>query len=77
MAEASFRQANEWGREPQPGLAQLRLALGQVDAAAAAIRRVRDEAHDSVSRARVLAPFVEIVLASGDIGAARAGSDEL
>ena len=77
MAEASFRQANEWGRDPQPGLAQLRLALGQVDAAAAAIRRVRDEAHDSVSRARVLAPFVEIVLASGDIGAARAGSDEL
>ena len=38
---------------------------------------VRDEAHDSLSRAKVLAPYVEIVLASGDVGAARVAAEEL
>ena len=37
-AENAYRQAGQWGREPQPGLAMLRLAQGQVDAAAVAIR---------------------------------------
>ena len=40
QAETAYQQASRWGREPQPGLARLRLAQGQVDAAAAAIRRV-------------------------------------
>ena len=44
-AEEAYRQAGQWGREPQPGLAMLRLAQGQVDAAAVAIRRVADEAN--------------------------------
>ena len=39
-AEEAYRRASQFGREPQPGLALLRLAQGQVDAAAAAIRRV-------------------------------------
>jgi tetratricopeptide (TPR) repeat protein len=38
-AEEAYRQASRWGREPQPGLALLRLGQGQVDAAAAAHRR--------------------------------------
>ena len=42
-AEDAYRQASQWGRDPQPGLALLRLAQGQVDTAAAAIRRVVDE----------------------------------
>ena len=68
------------GREPQPGLALLRLAQGQVDAAAAAIRRVVDEAQDRVARSRLLAAHVEIMLAAGDVDAAarrrrRAGGD--
>src|SRR4029078_7173346 len=37
-AEAAYRAANRAGWEPQPGLAQLRLAQGRVEAAAAAIR---------------------------------------
>jgi DNA-binding NarL/FixJ family response regulator len=65
------------GREPQPGLALLRLAQGQVDAAAAAIRRVMDEASDRVARSKLLAAYVEIVLAAGDVRAARAAADEL
>ncbi|MEA2843492.1 MAG: hypothetical protein QOJ69_1163, partial [Actinomycetota bacterium] len=39
QAEDAYRQASRLGREPQPGLALLRLAQGQTDAAAAAIGR--------------------------------------
>ena len=42
-AEKAYREANGYGREPQPGLALLRLAQGDADAAAAAIRRALDE----------------------------------
>jgi tetratricopeptide (TPR) repeat protein len=76
-AEQAYRQTSRWGREPQPGLALLRLAQGQVEAAAAAIRRVVDEASDRVTRSRVLAAQVEIMLAAGDVQAARAAADEL
>jgi DNA-binding CsgD family transcriptional regulator len=76
-AEEAYRLASQWGREPQPGLARLRLAQGQVDAAEAAIRRVADEVQIGVSRARVLAAFVDIVLVAGDVEAARSAADEL
>ena len=76
-AEQAYRQASRLGREPQPGLAQLRLSQGQVDAAHAAIRRVVDEAQDRVTRARLLPALVEISLAAGDVHAARAAADEL
>jgi len=76
-AEAAYRRANELGRAPQPGLALLRLAQGQLGAADVAIRRVLDEAEDPLSRARVLGPYVEIVLVGGDIAAARAAANEL
>ena len=76
-AEEAYRRASQLGREPQPGLAQLRLAQGQVDAAAAAIRRVMDEASDRVARSKLLAAYVEIMLAAGDVHAAHAGADEL
>jgi DNA-binding CsgD family transcriptional regulator len=77
QAEDGYRQAHESGRQPQPGLAQLRLAQGRIDAAAAAIRTALDEAPDRVARSRVLAAYVEIVLAAGDVPAARAAADEL
>jgi DNA-binding CsgD family transcriptional regulator len=76
-AEQAYRQASRWGRQPQPGLALLRLARGQVDAAAAAIRRVVDEASDRLTRSSLLAAYVEIMLAAGDVAAARARADEL
>jgi DNA-binding CsgD family transcriptional regulator len=77
QAEEAYRQASQWGRDPQPGLAQLRLAQGQAAAAAAAIRRATDEARDSAIRARLLGPYVEIMLATDDLPAARAGAQEL
>ena len=78
-AEECYRQASRCGREPQPALALLRLAQGQVDAAQAAIRRVVDEAETLVARSRLLPAHVEIMLAAGDVDAAAAGAyaDEL
>lgn len=43
-AERCYRQATNHGRDPQPGLAMLRLARGQLEAAAHGIRRVLAEA---------------------------------
>jgi DNA-binding CsgD family transcriptional regulator len=76
-AEDGYRLASQWGREPQPGLALLRLAQGNVDAAEAAISRVVDEAAGNAARSRVLAPYVEIMLAAGKTADARRGADEL
>jgi DNA-binding NarL/FixJ family response regulator len=76
-AENSYRRAGERGREPQPGLALLRAAQGQVDAAAGAIRRVVDEAKGPVVRSKMLGPYVEIMVAAHDLDAARAAADEL
>jgi DNA-binding NarL/FixJ family response regulator len=76
-AERAFQDANEMGCEPQPGLALLRLAQGWLDAADASIRRVHAQTEGTVARARILAPYSEIVLAGGDIEAARLAADEL
>ena len=76
-AENAYREANEHGRNPQPGLALLRLAQGNTDAAVASIRRVFDEADGPIERIGILGPFVEIVLAVGDVDGARAAADEL
>jgi ATP/maltotriose-dependent transcriptional regulator MalT len=76
-AEGAYRQASRWGREPQPGLALLRLAQGRADAAAAAIRRALAETSERFRRARLLPAQVEIVLAAGDVPAARHAADEL
>jgi DNA-binding CsgD family transcriptional regulator len=76
-AEGAYREASRFERAPRPGLAQLRLAQGQTDAAVAAIRRLADEARDPVGRAQVLAAYVEIVLVVKDTPAARTAADEL
>jgi DNA-binding CsgD family transcriptional regulator/tetratricopeptide (TPR) repeat protein len=75
-AETAYQRANELGRDPQPSLALLRLAQGRVDVADAMIRRVVGETEDPMSRARVLGPCIEIMLAAGD-AAARTATDEL
>jgi DNA-binding NarL/FixJ family response regulator len=76
-AEEAYRQASRWGRKPHPGLARLRLAQGQADAAAVAIRHALDEASDRIARSTALPAHVEIMLATGDVPAARASADEL
>jgi ATP/maltotriose-dependent transcriptional regulator MalT len=76
-AEAAYRDASRYGREAQPGLALLRLAQGNVDVAAATIRRVLGETQAPVDRVRLLPACVEIMLAAGELEAARAACDEL
>jgi DNA-binding NarL/FixJ family response regulator len=76
-AERSYREASTHGREPQPGLALLRLAQGRAGAAAAAAARLAAEADTPARRADVLPAYVEIALARGDGDAAREGSAEL
>ena len=77
QAEEAYREANQWGRLPEPGWALLRLAQGQTDAAVAAIRRAVDEARDGLVRCRLLPAYVEIQLKVGDVAAARRAADEL
>ena len=76
-AEAAYRDASREGREPQPGLALLRLAQGDGAAAAAAIRRVLDETAGRLRRAALLPAYVEIMLAVGDADEARSACREL
>ncbi len=76
-AEQAYRQAAEFGRDAQPGLALLRLAQGQADRASAGIRRALDEAAGPSRRPRLLSAAVEIALASKDVEWARAAVDEL
>jgi DNA-binding NarL/FixJ family response regulator len=76
-AEEAYRRAHQLGRRPQPGLALLRLAQGDTNAAAAAIRHALDENHGRGSRARLLPACVDIMLAAGDPETAAAAADEL
>lgn len=76
-AETAYREASRFGWEPQPGLAQLRLAQGRVDAAAVAIRRAESAATTPIERARLLPAAVEIMLEAGDVGAAHRACLEL
>jgi ATP/maltotriose-dependent transcriptional regulator MalT len=76
-AADAYQQASQWGREPQPGLALLRLAQGRTEAAEAAIRRVVAEMASSLMRAKLLPAHVEIMLAVGDVEAARVSAGEL
>jgi DNA-binding CsgD family transcriptional regulator/tetratricopeptide (TPR) repeat protein len=76
-AEEAYRLASGLGWEPQPGLAQLRLAQGRSDAAAAAIRRAEAATTSALERARILPAFVEIMLAVGDVDSARRACLEL
>jgi class 3 adenylate cyclase len=76
-AEAAFNQAHEIGKDPQPGLALLRMAEGKVTAAQASIQRALDETRDTLARARLLPARVEIAIAAGDLETAQSASAEL
>jgi DNA-binding NarL/FixJ family response regulator len=76
-AEEAYRTAHQLGREPQPGLALLRLAQGRNDTAASAIRGAVAATTDPLKRTRLLPALVEIMLAVGEVGEARSASLEL
>jgi DNA-binding CsgD family transcriptional regulator len=83
QANEMYREAGRNGCEPQPGLSLLRLVEGKRDAALAAIRGVIDSpptpkgAGAGSSHPKLLGPYVEILIAMGDVGAARSAADEL
>jgi DNA-binding CsgD family transcriptional regulator len=76
-AEDAYRDASRFGWEPQPGLAQLRLAQGKVDSAVAAIQRASAETSEPLKRAALLPACVEIMLAAGDVEESRSACREL
>ena len=86
-AEEALLAAHRVGWEPQPGLALVRLARGEPAAAAAAIRDALERPsripskelppNTALQRAPLLDAQVEIEIAGGDLGRARAAADEL
>ena len=76
-AEEAYREASRYGWEPQPGLAQLRLAQGKREAALTAIRRATAETSEPLKRAALLPAQVEIALDAGESDEARRACAEL
>ena len=77
-AAEEYGRAHALGRDPQPGLALLRLAEGNHAAAAAAIEAALvAHPHDALARARLRAAQVEVALARNDLPGARTAVDEL
>jgi DNA-binding CsgD family transcriptional regulator len=77
-AEEAYTLAHRAGRDPQPGLALLRLAQGQVDVASSSIASVLAAVGDErLAAGPVHAAKVEIALAAGDVDLADGSANEL
>ena len=76
-AEESYRQASQRGRDPQPGLALLRLAQGRAETAVHALRRAAGDANDAFQRAKLWPALIEVLLATHATEEALAASREL
>ena len=77
-AEQAYTQAHDHGRDPQPGMALLRLAQGRPGDAAASIAAVLAAGGRSrLDRVGLLTAQTEIALATGDIDLAESASSEL
>lgn len=76
-AEEAYREAGQFGRDSQPGLALLRKAQGRRDAAASGIRRALGAATDPLLRTTLLPATVEILVDAGAVGEAEAACSEL
>ena len=77
QAEACYREASEAGRDPQPGLALLRLSQGRTEDAAVAIDRAMAEADDLVGRSQLFAACVEVMLACDRVDDAQEAATRL
>lgn len=77
QAEQAYTKAGRWGKNPQPGLALLRLARGDVEAAVAALDQALDQVRDPGRRALLLPAWVEVMLAAEQPSAAEDAAAEL
>jgi len=77
-AEEAFFRAHELGRNPQPGLALLRMAEGKTSAALKSIQNaLASENRDRLFRVKLLPAMVEIAIAGKEWDAAFSGLQEL
>jgi DNA-binding CsgD family transcriptional regulator/Tfp pilus assembly protein PilF len=76
-AEEAYREASRLGHRPDPGLALLRLAVGQAEPARAAVSRALEQADEPAVRSSLLAAQVEILLALNEVDGARAAAAQL
>ncbi len=76
-ASAMYREADLRGFPPQPGAALLMLAEGRKSEAVEALRAALDASRSTEGRLRLLGPFVETLVAAGDLGSARTHADGL
>ena len=77
-AEQAYTQAHEVGRDPQPGLALLRLAQGRLDAASKSIAAALAPGSGSrLEQAPLHAAQTAIALATGDVALAEASAKEV
>jgi class 3 adenylate cyclase len=78
QAELAFREADEYGRDPEPGRSLLRLARGDAKGALASIRRVlADDTLGTTSRVPYLPAGIEIAVAADDLASGEAWAKEL
>ncbi|WP_112323893.1 response regulator transcription factor [Oceanibium sediminis] len=66
-ADEAYRAASRHGFDPQPGLALMRLAEGELQSAETAIRRALVAAEKPTERMRLLPAAAKIALAAGDL----------
>ncbi|HXT49243.1 MAG TPA: hypothetical protein VN717_11435, partial [Gemmatimonadaceae bacterium] len=76
-AYAAYREATSRGHKPQPGLAQLVLAQGDVEKAAEEIHRLLVQMTSRSQRSLMLPASVDILLAAGEVRDARMCAEEL
>jgi tetratricopeptide (TPR) repeat protein len=77
-AEEAFRQAQEMGLTPQPGLARALVQRGRPGAAATSIRRILgSQGMAALERAKLLPTQLEVALMLDDLPTARTAADEL
>jgi class 3 adenylate cyclase len=78
QAEQAFREADEFGRTPEPGLSLLRLVQGNPKGALASIRRaVADDSLGLPAQARLLPAAVEIAVSAGEADEAAGYAERL
>lgn len=66
-AVASFKEANQLGREPFPGFALVDASRGRRDAAIATLKQALNAPSERIERSKVLLPLVDLLIDAEDL----------